>query len=128
MGAPRTPICGVENDKSHTIAISVVATDDNRNVSGGYNIKPGNGAVVYGTSSSVQGHFFDFLAGESITCRLAASPELALGTSYLSIDAAEPPTPVDEIHNYATIDFVHDALRFMVGSRGTSESRISKLN
>jgi hypothetical protein len=107
---------GVEPDNEYVIAITVVATVAIKNISVGYNIKLASGSVVYGTSTAVQGQFVDLQVGEVTTCRFSFKPDLALGTYFLSSGAAETLTPEDEIHNYVMLDFVHDALPFVVVS------------
>jgi hypothetical protein len=107
---------GVEAGESYLIAITVTAARAVRNISVGYNIKLANGVAVYGTSSAVQGHFLNFEGGETKVSRFTFKPDLGLGTYYLSSGVAETLTPEDEIHNYVMLDFVHDALPFVVAS------------
>jgi Wzt C-terminal domain len=107
---------GLEAGENYLIAITVTAATAVRNVSIGYNIKLANGVAVYGTSTAVQGHFLNFEGGETKVSRFTFKPDLGLGTYYLSAGAAETLTPEDEIHNYVMLDFVHDALPFVVVS------------
>ncbi len=107
---------GVEPGEDYVIVIKVTAARTVRNISIGYNIKLANGVTVYGTSSAVQGHFLNFESGETKVSRFTFKPDLGLGTYYLSSGVAETLTPDDEIHNYVMLDFVHDALPFVVAS------------
>lgn len=111
---------GVDQGGEYIIAISARASQSVKNVSVGYNLKLPNGVTVYGTSSAVQGKFFDFAAGETRVTRFSFKPALALGTYFLSSGAAETLTPEDEIHNYVMLDFVHDALPFVVVAKPMS--------
>ena len=107
---------GVEPSEKYMIAITVRAAAAVKNISVGYNIKLANGVTVYGTSSAVQGHFLNFEGGETKVSRFTFKPDLGLGTYYLSSGVAETLTPDDEAHNYVMLDFVHDALPFVVAS------------
>jgi hypothetical protein len=107
---------GLKADGDYFIEISVLAAEPVENVSVGYNIKLANGVTVYGTSSAIQGKFLNFAAGETQISRFTFRANLSLGTYYLSAGAAEVLTPEDEVHNYVMLDFVHDALPFVVVS------------
>lgn len=111
---------GVDPANEYVIAISVLANKPAKNVSVGYNIKLANGVVVYGTSSALQERFFNFSAGQTITARFSFKPNLALGMYFLSSGAAESLTPDDEVHNYVMLDFVHDAIPFVVVAKPAS--------
>ncbi|SDJ71039.1 MULTISPECIES: Wzt carbohydrate-binding domain-containing protein [Bradyrhizobium] len=110
------PVRGLEAGETYLIAITVTAVRAVKNISIGYNIKLANGIAVYGTSSAIQGHLLDFEGGETKVSRFTFKPDLGLGTYYLSSGVAETLTPEDEIHNYVMLDFVHDALPFVVAS------------
>jgi hypothetical protein len=110
------PVRGLKAGGDYLIEISVLAAETVKNVSVGYNIKLANGLTVYGTSSAIQGKFLNFAAGETQISRFTFRANLALGTYYLSAGAAEVLTPEDEVHNYVMLDFVHDALPFVVVS------------
>jgi hypothetical protein len=114
------PIRALDADRYYVIAITIEATSPAKHISVGYNVKLGNGITVYGTSTAIQGHTFDFDAGESKVCRFSFLPKLALGTYFLSVGVAEVLTPEDEVQNYVMQDFVHDAFPFVVGSEQTS--------
>jgi hypothetical protein len=107
---------GLEAGENYLIAITVMAEGAVSNISVGYNIKLANGVAVYGTSSAIQGHLLNFESGETKTSRFTFKPDLGLGTYYLSAGVAQALTPEDEIHNYVMLDFVHDALPFVVAS------------
>jgi hypothetical protein len=120
LDAANQAVRGVSAGNEYVIAIAVAASDAVEHISVGFNIKLASGFVVYGTSTAVQGIFLSFSAGETKICRFTFRPELALGTYYLSAGAAETLTPEDEIHNYIMLDYVHDAMAFVVVSDQTS--------
>jgi len=104
----------LKGGRRYRIVITVESIGAVKNISVGFNIKTQMGTVVYGTSTAVQGKFFDFAVGENSDVTFEFCCELGLGSYFLSAGAAEALTPEEEIKNYIMRDFYHDAIFFDV--------------
>ncbi len=99
---------------SYEIVIAVASSTSCHNVSIGYNIKTLMGSVIYGTSSALEGRYFDLVPDRTLRVTFSFDNQLGAGSYFLSVGVARIYEPEVEVHDYAMLDFVHDAIPFDV--------------